>query len=145
MGGNVIVYMMRTVLEGQQTVFFIKGLWGLSVLATGPGHTVTAEYVHWSSTWRATETCSWLGPEQQPVPLKLQAEPPEMKLVLPGKAVDSLSHLGVLGGLNQADRQALKLEQLGKCPESSLPGSSRNAGGRGLSSLMAPCNMEGVF
>lgn len=105
MGGTVIVYMMRTVLEGQQTVFFIKGLWGLSVLATGPGRTVTAEYVHWSSTWRATETCSWLGPEQQLVPLKLQAEPPEMKLVMPGKAVDGLSHLGVLGGLNQADRQ----------------------------------------
>lgn len=28
-----------------------------------------------------------------------------MKLVMPGKAVDGLSHLGVLVGLNQADRQ----------------------------------------
>jgi hypothetical protein len=38
-------------------------------------------------------------------PLKLQAELPEMKLVMPSKAVDCLSHLGILRRLSQSDRK----------------------------------------
>lgn len=54
---------------------------------------------------KSNETCSQLDPEQQLAPLKSQAEMPEMKLVMPSKAVDCLSHLGILMGLNQSDRQ----------------------------------------
>lgn len=50
----------------------------------------------------ATETQSWPGFQQQPVYLKLQAGLLEMKLAMPSRAVDCLSHLGILGGTELA-------------------------------------------
>lgn len=86
----------------------------LCLCHAGPSSSVTAECAQWSNAWKAIEASSRLGLEQQPVGLRLQAELLETKLVMPSKAVDCLSYLGILGGIKLA-WQAQKTKQAGKC------------------------------
>lgn len=89
-----------------------------------------------------------IGPVKQPVYLKLQTEVIEMKLVIPSKAVDCLSHLGNNGGTQlawQAGEKKTKPTHVENVPKPVAPQDLQAAGACGVPVFLAPRGMLVAF